>query len=243
MPGYCGYSKSNNAIAAEEEGKATASALGRALGVSAAAIKQHLSRAEWHHTSLWYNATDYYEEPALLALVAYNGSWREYAHDDIRAAIKALRKLRAFDAESKAAKRQPVVHLSCRVEWLEWSGTRNRPICTERCEAGCTVAVKGKTATIMLPNGKNIVKRLDTRGFKFDNRDLRASKISRGSSLFGRWCRCKTPLVGISCFVPRAQILVKAALHFYTRLSFCPVSQVSRYPCECPEDQKAEICG
>ena len=66
MAGYCGYSKSNNAIDAEQEDKFNATQLAEKLGCSSAAIKQFLTPHEWHHTSCRYNETDYYYEPELL---------------------------------------------------------------------------------------------------------------------------------------------------------------------------------
>lgn len=60
MAGYNGYSKSNNAVAAEEEGLFPATIAAKKLGVSAAAIKEILHPCEWHHTSSWFNRTNYY---------------------------------------------------------------------------------------------------------------------------------------------------------------------------------------
>jgi hypothetical protein len=67
MAGYDGYSKSNNALAAEAEGKYPASVLARKLGVTVAAVREHLSPCETHHTSKNYNMTDYYDGAALIA--------------------------------------------------------------------------------------------------------------------------------------------------------------------------------
>lgn len=68
MAGYCGWSKSNNAVAAEHEGKLP---LSRAVAVvareagctrkQARAALEAVGPCEWHHTSKKYNPTDYYE--------------------------------------------------------------------------------------------------------------------------------------------------------------------------------------
>lgn len=70
MAGYAGYSKSNNAIAAEAEGRFPASVLARKLGVKTGAIKALMSPGEWHHTSKRYNVTDYYDGATLLAIAS-----------------------------------------------------------------------------------------------------------------------------------------------------------------------------
>jgi hypothetical protein len=66
--GYHGYSKSNNALDAEKEGRypltKAASLLAKKLNWSvpkARAFLLSIGTKEWHHTSCKYNATDYYD--------------------------------------------------------------------------------------------------------------------------------------------------------------------------------------
>jgi hypothetical protein len=87
MAGYFGYSKSNNALAAEAEGRFPLShaiaKVAQAAGCTRAQARESLlaiGPAEWHHTSKKFNRTDYYDVaaatrhvralPALARLVA-----------------------------------------------------------------------------------------------------------------------------------------------------------------------------
>lgn len=54
--------KSDRAVAAEEEGLFPASEIAKRLKLpSAACVKEHIRAKEWHHTSGWFNKTDYYD--------------------------------------------------------------------------------------------------------------------------------------------------------------------------------------
>lgn len=62
MAGYHNFSKSNNAICAEKQGKYPASKAAKIYGFkSIAALKSLIKPSEWHHTSKFYNHTDYYD--------------------------------------------------------------------------------------------------------------------------------------------------------------------------------------
>ena len=73
MAGYDGYSKSNNALAAESEGKLpltraipeVRSATGCAAKEARAALLAN-GPVEWHHTSKQYNRTNYYDVGAAV---------------------------------------------------------------------------------------------------------------------------------------------------------------------------------
>lgn len=150
MAGY-DYSewKSNNALMAEQSGMATASVLSRRFKVSTQDIKNNVSPMEWHHTSSWYNRTLYYD-PECVEDFLMTKEGRE-----------ALERYRNKDKQTVQ------VHKRCRVEWIEWDGTRNRPIPVEMIATGATVSVKGQTATIQLKDGTSFTKRLTTNGFNF----------------------------------------------------------------------------
>ena len=60
MAGYHNYSKSNNAIAAERNGRYPASHVAKMLGVPVAWVRLQGTN-EWHHTSARYNVTNYYD--------------------------------------------------------------------------------------------------------------------------------------------------------------------------------------
>lgn len=145
---------SNNAVAAYDSGLLPASKIGR---VPAALIEKFCRHVEWHHASKAFNRVKFYDPAEVLQTFGLAGD--PEAADP--AAVAAL-------AEWTAAKnRGPQVYTNCRVEWIEWSGTLSRPRATERVAEGCTVSVKGQTATVTLPDGSTLTKRLTTRGFRF----------------------------------------------------------------------------
>lgn len=147
MAGYCGYSKSNNAIDAENNGKFPASILARRIGVTTNAIRSLLTPVEYHHTSKMYNATDYYSEAEAF-----------YCMDDLKA--------------YKEPTGEEVVYENCRVEWLEWVGTRKRPTPIECHAEGVRVAYKGKSFLYLEGNLADRVppkKKIDCTGLKIYN--------------------------------------------------------------------------
>lgn len=140
MAGYCGYSKSNNAVFAEKCGEFPLSkwtkerfesVLRSVLGVESEIyvslvskpmtfVKKYiLTSCGWHHTSSWYNTTDYYGfDPEL---------W------DDPVEIEVLYK--KFKSERKAEKPQETP-AKYRCRFLVWSGTRKHPKATEYEEIG-----------------------------------------------------------------------------------------------------------
>ena len=152
--GYINFSMSERAAAAKEEGMKTASELAvqlrrrfprRFRGVTAASVAATVPAAEWHHTSKFYNSTNFYN-PADV--------------------FKVREKLRAKILRERGESRKRTSFENCTVTWLEWSGSWNRPSCIERSASGVEVLVKGKTAYFMV-DGEKITKRLTTHGFSF----------------------------------------------------------------------------
>lgn len=75
MAGYDGFSMSNNALAARNEGRYPASVVAdrvakfrRFRGCTAADVRAVLSASEWHHTSARYNRTSFYDLRDLASL-------------------------------------------------------------------------------------------------------------------------------------------------------------------------------
>jgi len=130
--------KSNRAVEAEAAGLLTASKLGRQYKVSAAAVKHFLSPAEWHHTSKFYNATNYYDPSDLTP--------------------ELLDKMREFDRKHKEEK-VLVVWSDCTVEWIEWEGTRRHPRPIEYKAEHVAVTKVGDWITFD-HNGRRLRKRL-----------------------------------------------------------------------------------
>ena len=132
MAGYYGYSMSNNAVAAYDDGLKPISKWTKSDFLSfsfslpedkrqvikAARIKELkrlLKYREWHHTSSMYNETDFYgiDEEAIEEMTA----------DELASFL-------APTEEKKAAEFKAVC------TFLEWSGTRKHPKATEMTEEG-----------------------------------------------------------------------------------------------------------
>lgn len=61
MAGYDGFSKSNNAIDAENDGRYPASIIEKMLKLPSGYIKNNITTSEWHHTGKYYRITKYYD--------------------------------------------------------------------------------------------------------------------------------------------------------------------------------------
>lgn len=74
----------------------------------------------------------------------------------------------AFTDCSSRASDTPQTYENCDVVWLEWPMRGSGQIAPTQClDGGCTVTVKGKTATVVKSTGEIMRKRLTTRGFSF----------------------------------------------------------------------------
>lgn len=78
MAGYEGWSKSNNALDAEDEGRYPMSRakviVSRETGVTqkeAAAVLTSLETGEYHHTSKFFNSTNYYDTDVAIKIIHY----------------------------------------------------------------------------------------------------------------------------------------------------------------------------
>lgn len=141
---------SNNARQAHQSGLVTA----QATGVPSSLVEKFCRYEEWHHTSSHYNSTKFYVREYVRATFGLEISAN---YDSDPAAIAEL---------DEYNNRQKIM-TDCRVEWLEWAGTRKRPTCTKRQADGCTVEIRKNTATVTLPDGQTFKKRLQTKGFEF----------------------------------------------------------------------------
>lgn len=156
MAGYAGFSMSNNAVDAYDRGLLPASKIGR--GIPASLIARHVGHEEWHHSSKHFNEVRFYDPARVLAAF---GVEPHPDHEPDPEAIAALAAHKAARADA------PNVHTGCTVEWLDWGGTRKHPRAYPQRATGCTVAIKGQTATITLPSGSTFQKRLTTNGFRW----------------------------------------------------------------------------
>lgn len=78
MAGYDGYSKSNNAVEAEADGRYPLTTairiVARETGVTikeARRVLNELGTSEWHHSSKYYNAVDYYDTTKAINYIKY----------------------------------------------------------------------------------------------------------------------------------------------------------------------------
>lgn len=147
MAGYYGYSKSNNAVEAEYKGYFPATVLAKRLGVHAGAIRELLCAREWHHTSKFYNCTDYYSEEEAMEILEELKAWRP-------------------------PKQQEKEYPNCSGQYLVWSGTRNYPRARVVRFDSCKVTEKGDWFIIHLPAG-DVRKNRSTRGLVIKAGDKR----------------------------------------------------------------------
>ncbi len=94
---------------------------------------------EWHHTSKYFNCTDYYSEEDALEII---------------------NDLRAWKSPSKDV----TVYENCNGSYLEWGGTRSHPKAYEIKFGPVKATKKGDWFILELVNGK-IRKNKNTKGF------------------------------------------------------------------------------
>ena len=123
MAGYNGYSKSNNAVSAEHENKFPATTLAKLLKVKQEAIKQYLNPCEWHHTSSYYNETNYYDGDIFIKIIN-NKDLEDYTTEEIKEAKILLNVMKNFKPV-KPVKNE--LSYKANIEYIEWSGTRKHP--------------------------------------------------------------------------------------------------------------------
>ena len=151
MAGYHNYSKSNNAIAAERNGRYPASHVAKMLGVPVAWVRLQGTN-EWHHTSARYNVTNYYDVETLQE------------HLDTPEGQEQLAQVKA-EAKQKKQVETTVLH-GATVRYVEWAGFQKhrRPIAFSKENATGSYA-GGKFVTIKLECGREFKKGKDTYGF------------------------------------------------------------------------------
>ncbi|MCF0107018.1 MAG: hypothetical protein HUJ53_09665, partial [Holdemanella sp.] len=161
MAGYKGYSMSNNAIEAYEEGymplsKWTKGEILNAIDdirpdlvhiarkVSLPILKRYvLEYKEWHHSSMYYNQTDFY------------GIDEDYLE---KATAEQFLELAAMKEQKK--KKEAVIERRAKCHYLEWSGTRSHPHAEDCYEEG---VIRGNW--FYPDNGGGKKKSISSRGF------------------------------------------------------------------------------
>ena len=158
--GYSGYSKSNNAIEAESENKFPASIAAKKLGVSTEAIKNNIRTSEWHHYGSWYNEVYVYDITPYLMLKNGEDMSEYYDEDEINE-YKSIYKTMKEESKKKNIDEKKY---KANVEYIEWTGTRQRPKANIKKYDNITVIEKGQFYTFMLPDGTSIRKKIDSNG-------------------------------------------------------------------------------
>lgn len=138
MSGYNGYSMSNNAVQAYEDGekpysKWTKKAILEAIdketnrssnefkNVPVAVLREmFLYCSSWHHTSKYYNQTDFYSLDTEKVENITKQELQEYVST----------------VEHIGAKREEKLSYRANCEYLLWSGSRNHPKATKYTEDG-----------------------------------------------------------------------------------------------------------
>jgi hypothetical protein len=98
MAGYDGYSKSNNALKAEREGKMNKTSFLKWArkyfrGIKAVDLDAVISPCEWHHTSCKYNCTNYYDPMELAELETRQELRRVIAErKELEKAVRSLKR-------------------------------------------------------------------------------------------------------------------------------------------------------
>lgn len=142
MAGYCGYSKSNNAICAEQSNKFPLSKWTKAKIIevlhenqinsdfinaiskcSFDFLKTRILKCyEWHHTGSYFNCTDYYE----VDLIDY---------DEPKQILTEYAQFKQEKVQAKEQKKEQQREFY-KCKFLTWSGSRKHPKATEHEEIG-----------------------------------------------------------------------------------------------------------
>lgn len=163
--GYKGYSMSNNAVSAYEHGekpisKWTKSELLGLIKDSYSDLydvakdapldvlrKIFLIKTSWHHTSSHYNKTDFY---------SFN-DYVDITEDEILSRINTNKPREKEDKSDKYL---------ADIEYLEWGGTRKRPIPKKIALKDVYVQDNGQWRIIFDENGNQLMrKNISTKGF------------------------------------------------------------------------------
>ncbi len=194
MAGYNGWSMSNNAVDAYSEGKAPLSVWTKAKILSEIKkgtedydvnveyeLLSRLSLAklralclvscEYHHTSKYYNRTDFYE---------INWCWLEdITADELSAIVVADKAERAAHKQDNKGGAE-AVRYRADVKYIEWSGTRNYPKRTNYELNNVWVEERGCFFVVYDDNGKELVrKKMGSNGTYVVNLEERAAERAR----------------------------------------------------------------
>jgi hypothetical protein len=152
MAGYDGFSKSNNAVQAELDGKFPKSLavkiIAKKYSVSQKRAEKFLSTVppcEWHHSSKNYNKVDYFQTDLEEDQVAFLRSLN----------VPEQKKFEKITLENQE------------IKWIEWSGSLKKPKATEKTAVGKVEILTETTVLVLIEGTAPFKKRLSTNGFSF----------------------------------------------------------------------------
>ena len=118
-------------------------------GITPHDIRAVIEPSEWHHTSKYYNETNFYSI--------------EEAEENINR-ILAAKRLRLYF--KKKTKKVSLETYRAKISWLEWSGTKRHPKATEYNDVVMATFLPNDWVRITIDDGKTFRKRLTTTGFR-----------------------------------------------------------------------------
>lgn len=161
MAGYIGISMSNNAHEAYKKGFLPASKI--YAGLPGSLVEKYCRSDEWHHTSMRYNCTSFYDPELVKATFGI------IEHEKFKPNEEAKKAW----AQYKAEKRQRKVENASSTEEtfddciVRWGKSTLKGSITWREEHGCQVVVKGAWCIITLPDGTQMRKKKSSKHFSF----------------------------------------------------------------------------
>jgi hypothetical protein len=167
--------KSNNAVNAEQQGMMNATKLSKLIKVSSIAITRFMQPLEWHHTSRFFNQTNYYYAPCMIAIIQ-NRPLDKFEPEFVELSKKTLEEMKEFDKYYRAEKRKEqienkkhgITYLNCRVSWVEWvKEPKRHPKPKNHNEIADVTVTGGDFVSIHLKSGKIFRKKIGARGFSY----------------------------------------------------------------------------
>lgn len=168
MAGYYGFSMSNNAVTAYEEGakplsKWTKQAMLECIEecelncdikllkkMPLKLMKEELLEYDgWHHTSIHYNKTEF-----------YSFNYDKVESLDNETIIEMIDSYKEKEEKQKQLEEKENQEIKCRCQYLVWSGSRRHPKATEVESEGVI------RKNWFYPDNENIKKSINANGFK-----------------------------------------------------------------------------
>lgn len=167
MAGYQEFSKSNNAVEAEEGNRYPATTLAKILKVKVGGIKEYMNPCEYHHCSKFYNSVDFYDGDLLICIANGLEISGDYEEEDIAEARELLTLLREY----KPSKPEPKRYIG-NIEYFEWYKNRGRWAYNRIRHENIEIEEKG-CFFLFHENGKPQKKKIDSNGTEVEKlRDI-----------------------------------------------------------------------